>query len=136
MTTTVRIYFVAVGDNGISGRKIGCGDSLVPVVRRLTPTSMPLTAAYRLLLNDHHMHDGQSGLYNALYQSRLRLQSATVVAGTARVRLTGTMQLNGECDNPRVGAQLRQIALQFPTVHRVEISINGVPLWKRLSLKG
>jgi hypothetical protein len=75
-------------------------------------------------------------LYDALYQSRLRLQRATVVHGRATVHLAGTMQLGGECDNPRVGAQLRQTALQFRTVHNVRIYVNGIPLARWLSEKG
>ena len=31
----VNIYLVAVGDNGVSGKLIGCGDSLVPVEVRI-----------------------------------------------------------------------------------------------------
>jgi hypothetical protein len=89
-----------------------------------------------LLLSDHHRYYGRSGLYNALYRSRLRLQRAVVVKGKATIHLVGSMSLGGVCDNPRVKAQLRQTALQFPTVRNVSIFVNGVPLWKRLSLKG
>jgi hypothetical protein len=134
-TTSVRTFLIAIGDNGRTGTRIGCGDSLVPVIRRIAPTIAPLTAAMKLLLNDHHRYYGQSGLYNALYQSRLQVQRASVVQGTAVVHLKGTMQLGGVCDDPRVGAQLRQTVRQFPTVRRVEIFINGIPLWKRLSEK-
>jgi hypothetical protein len=132
-TTTVRIFLVAIGDNGKSGRKIGCGDSLVAVTRRVAPTAAPLSAALRLLLADHHRFYGQSGLYNALYQSRLRLQKATVVNGRATIYLVGKLQLGGVCDDPRVGAQLRRTAYQFPTMHSVVIFVNNVPLKKRLS---
>src|SRR5579864_1619692 len=40
--TSVRQYFIAVGDNGKSGRRIGCGDSLVAVKRPIPPTKAPL----------------------------------------------------------------------------------------------
>lgn len=135
-TVSVLLYLIAIGDEGKSGRRIGCGDSLVAVRRPIPPTTAPLTAAMRLLLSNHHRFYGQSGLYNPLYHSRLRVQRATVVNGRATVHLVGTMSLGGECDNPRVGAQLRQTTLQFSTVHSVAIFINNVPLWKRLSLKG
>jgi Sporulation and spore germination len=132
-TTSVRIYLVAIGDNGKSGTRIGCGDSLVAVTRSVAPTSAPLAAAMRILLNDHHRYYGQSGLYNALYQSRLRLQRAAVVKGKATIYLVGTMRLGGVCDDPRVGAQLRKTARQFRTVRSVAIFVNGIPLWERLS---
>ena len=135
LTRSVHIYFVAIGDGGKSGRKIGCGDSLVAVVRPITPTAAPLGAALRLLLNDHRRIYGRSGLYNALYRSRLYVQRVSVVRGSATIHLTGRMALGGVCDDPRVGAQLRQIALQFPTVHSVAIYVNAIPLWKLLSEK-
>lgn len=134
-TTSVRTYLVAIGDNGRSGTRIGCWDSLVAVTHPVAPTSAPLSAALRLLLHDHHRYYGQSGLYNALFQSRLRVQRASVVGGTASVYLIGTMRLGGVCDDPRVGAQLRHTVRQFSTVVRVSIFVNGVPLWKRLSEK-
>lgn len=134
-TTSVRIYLIAVGNNGQMGRKLGCGDSLVAITRAIAPTTAPLTAAIKLLLSDHRQYYGRSGLYNALYRSRLKVVRARVAGGTAVIDLVGTMRLGGECDNPRVGAELRQTALQFPTVHQTSISINGVPLWKLLSLR-
>lgn len=40
----IRIYLVAVGDDGKTGKKIGCGDSLLPVTRTIKKTAAPLTA--------------------------------------------------------------------------------------------
>jgi hypothetical protein len=132
-TTSVKMYLVAVGDNGRSGKKIGCGDSLIAVTRRIAPATVPLSAALRLLLSDHHRFYGQSGLYNALFQSRLTVKHVIVRNGRATIRLTGRMRLGGVCDDPRVGAQLRSTAYQFSTVHSVTIFVNGVPLSRRLS---
>jgi hypothetical protein len=133
-TTSVKTYLVAIGDNGRSGKRIGCGDSLIAVTRHIAPTSAPLTAL-RLLLSDHHRFYGQSGLYNALYQSRLTVKHVAVQNRRATIQLTGRMHLGGVCDDPRVGAQLRRTAFQFPTVHSVAIFVNGVPLKRRLSEK-
>lgn len=135
---SVHLYYVAIGDAGKGGLKFGCGDSLIAVNRPVAPTNMPLAAAFRLLLSDHHQYIGQSGLYNALYRSRLTLKSASIIHGKTRVAITGSMSLGGECDNPRVSAQLRHTALQFKSVdgRHLTITINGVPLSKRLSLKG
>ncbi len=133
--TTVKLFFVATGDDGKSGAKIGCGDSLVAVDRQLAPTTAPLTAAYRELLRLRDSRYGQSGLYNALAQSTLDLARAAITDGTADVRLTGTLTLSGECDAPRIDAQLREVARQFPTVTRVDIFINDVPLATALSAR-
>ena len=34
----VKIFLIAVGDNGVSGKQIGCGDSLVPIDIAISPT--------------------------------------------------------------------------------------------------
>jgi hypothetical protein len=131
--TSVHIYLIAVGDNGKSGEKIGCGDSVIAVTRPIAPTTAPLAAALKLLLSNHQAHYGQSGLYNALYQANLRLVRATVAHGRAVVHLAGRLNLRGVCDDPRAGAQLRKTVLQFPTVRSVAIYINNVPLSQALS---
>jgi hypothetical protein len=133
---TVLIFLIAVGDNGQSGSLVGCGDSAVPVQVQTPPTSQVLQAALVSLLSIKDQFYGQSGLYNALYQSDLQVDSITIAAGKASVYLTGTLLMGGECDIPRVQAQLEQTILQFPTVTEADIFINGKPLADVLSLKG
>jgi hypothetical protein len=128
-TTQVRLFFIALEDAGKAGKVVGCGDSLVSVVRTVPETNTPLQAAYEQLLSLHDQYYGQSGLYNSLYQSHLRLESATIDShGAANIRLSGTPTLSGECDNPRFKAQLEAVALQFPTVKQVSITISGKKL--------
>lgn len=135
-TNSIRIYLVALGDQGKTGVRIGCGDSLIAVRIPVTPTNAPLHVALRLLLASHSRYYGQSGLYNALYQSRLTVAGVQITNGRATISLVGTLRLGGVCDSPRLRAQLRRTALQFPTVHSVTILINGVHLWTLLSGKG
>jgi Sporulation and spore germination len=134
-TTQVKIFLIAIGDNGVSGPKIGCGDSAVGAVRVIPPTQAPLTAALNELLSLHDRNYGQSGLYNSLYQSHLQLQSVAIVDGVANIKLTGTLTLGGVCDDPRVDAQITNTALQFSTVHSVNTTLNGKPLKDILSEK-
>jgi hypothetical protein len=134
-TGQVKIFLIAIGDNGVSGPKIGCGDSAVGVIRVVPVTKAPLTAALNELLSLHDQNYGQSGLYNSLYQSHLQLQSVAVANGTATIKLTGALLLGGVCDSPRVDAQITNTALQFSTVHSVDISLNGKPLKDALSGK-
>jgi hypothetical protein len=133
---TVQVFLIAVGDNGQTGSAVGCGDSAVPVQVQTPPTSQVLQAALATLLSIKDQFYGQSGLYNALFQSDLQVESITIVAGKASVYLTGTLLMGGECDTPRVRAQLEQTILQFPTVTEADIFINGKPLADVLSLKG
>jgi hypothetical protein len=129
---TVNMYMVALEDNGVSGKKIGCGDSLVPVRQTLT-TSTPLADILRRLLGYEEQYYGESGLYNALWQSDLTLESASIVDGEAQIELRGTVSLSGTCDTPRVEEQLTATATQFASVERVSIRLNGQPLREALS---
>jgi hypothetical protein len=131
----VQIFLVALDDNGRSGPPIGCGDSLIAVQVEIAPTLGVLRAAMQTLLSQKDRFYGQSGLYNALYQSNLRVESIAIVQGEAQVHLTGTLTLGGECDNPRVESQLVETAGQFSTVKTVSIYINGKALKDVLSLR-
>lgn len=133
----VNIYLVAIGDNGASGRAIGCGDSLVAVEVPITPTLGVLRAALNELFDlEGEQYYGESGLYNALYLSHLRIDDLAVVNGEAVIKLKGELVMGGECDIPRVEEQLKALALQFSTVDRVSIFINGRPMKELLDLRG
>lgn len=133
---TVHFVLIAVGDNGQSGKLIGCGDSAVPVQVTIPATQGVLRAALNQLLSLDQQYYGQSGLYNALYQSDLQVAAVTIESGTAVIELSGSLMLAGECDSPRVEAQLQETALQFSTVQAVSVFLNGVPLAEVLSLQG
>lgn len=131
----VTIYLVAVDDNGNSGEKIGCNDSLVPVK---TSTSSNLAApwnALSALLSLQETHFGESGLYNALHQSDLAIQSFEIVEGKAKVYLIGELMLGGVCDQPRVEEQIVATILDSAQVKEVEVFINGTLLQDYLSLQ-
>ena len=115
-----------------AGAEIGCGDSVVGVTQKLT-TSTPLTDTIRALLAIKDEHYGQSGLYNALWQSDLSLQSATISNGVATIALAGNLKLSGTCDSPRVKEQLTVTATQFESVDSANITLNGQPLDQALS---
>jgi hypothetical protein len=132
---TAQIYLIAIGDNGKSGPKIGCGDSAIPVQVRVPYTQAVLRASLDKLLSLKQRDYGASGLYNVLYQSDLHVASLALDAGKATIRLTGSLTLGGECDSPRVDAQIRYTALQFSTVQDVTIFLNDKPLADMLSLK-
>ena len=132
----VQIFLIAVGDNGQTGTPVGCGDSVVPVQVEIPPTQGVLKAALIALLSVKDQYYGQSGLYNALYQSDLQVESLSINGSQAKVYLTGTLLMGGECDSPRVQAQFEQTVLQFQNVTEVAIFINDKPLVDILSLKG
>lgn len=124
---SISMYLTAVGDKGESGEEFGCQDSIVPVQVEITPTTQPLHAAIQELL-DTGQYYGQSGLYNALYQSDLTIKSIGIDDGHATIELTGTLRSGGVCDDPRIKEQLERTALHFTTVDSVTVLINGEEL--------
>lgn len=132
---TVEVYYIALEDNGVGGAPVGCGDSAVAVKYPVGFGQDALTYAYEKLLYERERNVGESGLYNALYQSDLTIKSAEIKDGTAIIALEGSLLMGGECDSPRVQAQLEMIPGQFPGVTAVEVTINGKPLSEVLSLK-
>ncbi len=125
------IFLIALEDGGATGMLVGCGDSLIPVpYGEWYPTVTFRQIAYALtdFLALHDQFYGESGLYNALYQSDLTVQNVNIDAsGFATVDLSGQLVLGGVCDGPRVKAQLEQTILQFG-VTGVTVTINGTPL--------
>ena len=131
--TRTYIHLIALEDAGASGPAIGCGDSVIPVIVDIEPTVGVMTAAFNRLLSIKDQFYGESGLYNALYQSSLTLSGINIVNGVATVSLSGQLVLGGTCDAPRVQAQLEQTALQYSTVSAVNVLVNGIPLAEALS---
>jgi spore germination protein GerM len=125
----VLIYLIALEDDGASGPRIGCGDSIIAVRRQLAaPTQSPLRAAYEELLSMNQYFYGESGLVNPLEPSSLTVDSVNIRDGIAIVELSGTLQLVGTCEDARIQAQLEYTALQFSTVQDVQVTINGTLL--------
>lgn len=132
---SVSIFLVAIEDKGISGKKIGCDDSLIPVEIKTSSNFPAPWNALQALLSFDQTYYGDSGLYNALHQSKLEIQSYEVKNGKAKVYLQGELMLGGTCDNPRVEEQIMGTILQAEELEEVEVYVNGVLLQEALSLK-
>jgi len=124
----VTVFLVALGDNGRSGKAIGCGDSIVPVTLDVPVADEYLRASIETLLSGRKEFYGEQRYYNTLHQSNLRLQDVLFTDKQVTILLQGELILEGACDDPRALAQLEEIALQFPAVESVSIYINAVPL--------
>jgi hypothetical protein len=68
---TVKIVLIALEDNGQTGPLVGCGDSAIPINVTIPRTQGVLRAALERLLSAKQQFYGESGYYNALYQSDL-----------------------------------------------------------------
>jgi spore germination protein GerM len=122
-TREVKVYLVAVGDNGKMGRKIGCEDSLVAVMRPIKGTSAPLKAAIQELLSIPSETGDNPKLQNFWKGRNLRVKRVSISKSTATIYLSGEVFVAGICDEPRIKSQVEETAKQFPNVKRVKVFI-------------
>jgi hypothetical protein len=132
---TLQVFLIALEDNGRSGKKIGCDDSVVPVMVAVPYTQDEPQAALEALFSIEEFY-GEPGLYNALYQSDLHVESVSVKDGEATVSLTGQLVSGGVCDNPRIEAQIEETVRQSTGAVEVSVFINGTSLTELLSGEG
>ncbi len=128
VTERVPVFLIALQDGGVDGRRIGCGDSAVAVEVPLERRQAALPGALDALLSMKQDYDTRSGLYNALHASRLEVERIDRTGAEVKIYLKGYLEIGGECDRPRVLAQLTETALQFPDVQRATFSLEGKPL--------
>lgn len=131
----VTIYLVAIEDAGVSGKKIGCDDSLVQFELPSTSTLDSPWNAVETLLSLNERYVSNSGFYNAFYQSDLKLVQFEMQDGITKVELEGELIVGGVCDSPRIEEQLYATILQENRIADVEIYIDGEKLEDVLSLK-
>lgn len=108
-----------------NGKSRGC-DKVILVPFTVATTTAPLTSAMQKLFSLGTT--SVSGHFNFIDRTdeTLKFSRAEVTSGTARIYLTGSLSgLAGVCDDPRAQIQIEETALQFATVQRVEIYLNG-----------
>jgi hypothetical protein len=126
-----RIFLISTDDKG----PVGCGDSAMPVEADLPAPTPALWGSLETLLTAGQRYES-AGFYNALANSPLRVQRIERSGPTARIYLTGYLEIGGACDSPRVLSQLTETATQFQDVDKAEIFLDGKPLEELLSGKG
>ena len=124
-----------------TGRRVGCGDSIAFIEKRIEPTTRPLEAIYRLLFSREEITIGTKYVNSLLPHTRegrtlqtpdgpqivrpLRFERVIIENNIAKVYLVGDFISVGTCDPPRVKAVLEFAAKQYPWIEEVEIYING-----------
>jgi len=123
-TSTVRIALLDISGTTTSKER-GC-DRVVLVPVTVATTSAPLTAALQALFR--LSTTTVSGFFNYIDRTNetLSFDRVTILNGTANIYLTGSLSgLAGVCDDPRAAIQIEETALQFATVNKVQIYLNG-----------
>ncbi|MFJ6001251.1 hypothetical protein [Arthrobacter sp. NPDC092385] len=129
------IYYVAVGDNGVSGTMIGCGDSLIATTTAPVRFTDQVGPSMETLLANRSRDVGMSGLVNVLYQSSLTYVGGELNGSTISIWLTGQFLLGGVCDIPRAKAQLEYTAMGAAGATSAQVFVNNRPIDEVLSLK-
>lgn len=138
----VQIAFIALEDEGNSGPLVGCGDSVVAVTSTYATfrtVDQKVTGALTALFGVEAQNYGESGLYNALYQSDLTVDSVSVSNEEIRVELSGTLLSGGTCDDPRIQAQIQETILDNAGMSAdtpLVITLNGTSLDSQFNGKG
>ena len=110
----------------VSSRDTPCGSRTVAVPITVQGPRV-LTQSLQVLLNTPDPHHPE--YFTALEPHKLTLQSVAITPqGTAVIRLRGSIEVANACDAARSRAQLERTALQFPSVKRVNITLNGEAL--------
>lgn len=129
------VYYVAVGDNGISGPVIGCGDSIIATTTAPVRFTDQVGPSIGTLLANKSRDVGLSGLVNILYQSNLTYLGGELNGSTITIYLTGQFMLAGVCDIPRAKAQLEFTAMAASGATSAQVFVDGRPIDEVLSLK-
>lgn len=122
-TGEVKVYLVALGDNGKAGKKIGCDDSLVSVTRTVKTPTAPLKAALEELLLIPAESADNPKLHNFWKGRNLKLQSVSVRNQLATIHISGEVFVAGICDEPRIKSQIEETARQFANVKKINVFV-------------
>lgn len=122
----VNVYMTIPQDNGQNGIAVACGDSVVPVQVPVDLTVAPLTAGVDALLDNTASVYQLDGVVNPLAALGLVIDQIVIVNGEAVINLSGDAfaPVDG-CTAALISAQLQATALQYNTVDRASIFLNG-----------
>lgn len=135
-TVKLSLFYVAIDDNGVSGEKIGCNDSLINVETEAAKTDYVVIDSLKKLLENHEQNIGESGLYNALYQSDLKMSSWEKEGDTVTIELLGTLKSSGVCDDERIIKQIERTAAVAAGADTAVILVDGKPIKEVLGGSG
>ncbi|MEO6908563.1 MAG: GerMN domain-containing protein [Abditibacteriaceae bacterium] len=131
----VTLILIAQLSKNSDAKDIGCDNTAKSMTRKSTFKGDPVQDALEVLfaLNKAGYENGD--LYNALYQSKLKVQSVETKNDVVTVKLTGNIKLSGECDIPRVREQLIGTVKVASNEKKAVVLVNGKKLDDVLSLQ-
>ncbi len=124
----VNVYMVAAQGSGSTGVGTVCGDTIVPVQVAVNQTVAPLRAGISSLLQFSAADYGLPNLDNPLARTNLTIDEILIVNGEAIITLNGQLTSTGVCEDAQLRSQIEATALQYATVDRVTVFVNGIPI--------
>jgi len=117
----VQVFF----NNNQLDPEISC-DKVFPVEREIYKTLAVADTALTELLKGATQTEKNQG-YSSSIPGGVAIQDLSIANGVAKVDFNDTLQyqVGGSCRVSAIRAQITQTLLQFPSVHKVVISING-----------
>lgn len=131
----VVVILIAQMPKSGNAKDIGCGNTTKPMTHKSTFKGDPVEDALKVLFALKNAGYKSGELYNALYQSKLKVQSVETKNDVVTVRLTGNIKMSGECDIPRVRAQIIDTIEVASDAKDVVVFVNDQKLDDALSLK-
>ena len=131
----VSVILIAQMPKDGNARDIGCGNTTKPMIQKSTFQGDPVEDALKVLLGLTKAGYENGELYNALYQSNLKVQSVETKNDVVTVKLTGKIKLSLECDIPRVKEQLVGTIKAASNAKKIVVFVNDKSLDDTVSLK-
>jgi len=134
----VQVFFIIPGVESVTG-DIGCGDSVRSVIVNTDDSDIIKFALENLF--SVRTQQTETGYYNALWQSDLKVGSIDIDPDKVVINIEGNLVLNGECGGPRAQAQIDQTAKVAAKQQlgkqpeNLEIYINGQILHEAAGLR-
>lgn len=140
----VEIALVKMEDNGATGEKIGCGDSIVLVEKEIEKSSLESSTKMELALKELFAYGAtkvEDEYYNGLqHSSDLKVEKVLTgeAAGkkTIAVYLGGQLISAGTCDDPRIMEQISSTVEANSKADEYLIYINGELLKDYFDMSG
>ena len=132
-TAEAFVYFIAIAPDNAGPDIIGCGDALVEWITAVNTDRGPVAGALSSLLAFDPSTLDELGLYSALTAWDVTVDTVAIDSGRATVHLSGSIQVGGACDVPRIQAQLERTVFQFGEIFAVDFYLNGEPLFDQLN---
>ena len=144
LETTLQIAVVKMEDDGKTGEKIGCGDSIIYIEKTAEGTKLEETKKIQLALKELFaigVTAVDNEYYNGLQHSKnLKVESVNKTNNgdnsIISVILSGELISAGTCDDPRIKEQIYSTVKANSSADEVQVYINDQELEEYFDMSG